>query len=141
MILKTNRLTYEIIGKSIEEGIACLVQHGAILTSDDPIGTLTKRNLILSKEEFDRLNHILLSIKHDTFNYKDVVKLNIYVIGYHIVSTIYKTEGVLILDDWTIGLEYKRIIKKYIEVCNMNNIPSGFTREVVEWIIDEKGQC
>jgi hypothetical protein len=130
IILNTNRFVYEIIGKSIEEGIACLIQHGPILKIDDPVGTLTKRNLVLSKEEFDRLNDILMDIKLDKINSKDIRKVNIYVIGYHIVSTIYNTEGVLILDDWTLNLEYRRIIDKYIEICNINNIPTGFSKEV-----------
>ncbi len=138
--LNTNRLTYEVIGKSMEEGIACLAQHGATLKTDDPVGTLTKRNLILLKEEFDRLNDILLNIKSGKLNHKDIGTLNIYVIGYHIVSTIYNEEGVLLLDDWTLNLEYRRIIERYIEICNRNNIPSGFSKEIEEWIVYKKGE-
>lgn len=137
MVLKINPLTYKIIGKAMEEGIASLVQHGGKLKIDDPTGTLTSRNLILFKEEFDPLNRILLDIKYNRHDYKKVSKLNIYVIGYHIVSIIYNTEGVLILDDWTVNLKYKRIIKKYIEVCSTKGIPSGFIEEVQEWIINQ----
>ena len=140
MFLNTNRLTYEVIGKSLEEGIACLVQHDAILKTDDPVGTLTKRNLILLKEEFDRLNDILLKIKSGKGTHRDIKTLNIYAIGYHIVSTIYNAEGVLPLDDWTLNLEYARIVEIYIETCNSCNIPSGFTKEIEEWIVCEKGE-
>ena len=136
MLLKASPKTYEIIGKSIEEGIACLVQHGAMLKTDDPTGTLTKRNLAIVKEEFDRLNDILLGIKFSKINHKDIANLNIYVIGYHIISTIYNAEEALVLDDWTVNLEYGRIIDKYIEVCNENDIPSGFTDETIEWLIN-----
>ena len=135
MISKDNPLICEIIGKVMEEGIASLVQHGGILKADDPIGTLTRRNLTLIKEEFYLLNHILLDIKNKNYDNKKVSKLNIYVIGYHIVSKIYITEGVLILDDWTVNLKYESIIKKYIEICNANKMSSGFSDEVLEWII------
>ena len=62
-------------------------------------------------------------------------RLNIYVIGYLIVSIIYKEKGVLILDDWTINLNFRRIIKEYIELCNKNQIPSGFKMDIIQWII------
>ena len=137
MILKGNPLTYEIVGKIMEEGIASLIQHSGKLRMDDPTGTLTKRNLILVKEEFDLLNCILLDIKYNRYDYKKISKLNIYVIGYYIISSIYNTEGVLALDDWTVNLKYKRIIKKYIEICNANRISSGFTDEILEWIITQ----
>lgn len=137
MILKVNPLIYKIIGKAMEEGIASLIQHGGKLRRDDPTGTLTKRNLMLVKEEFDLLNCILLDIKHNRYDYKKISKLNIYVIGYYIISTIYNIEGVLVLDDWTVNLKYKRIIKKYIEVCDANGISSGFTDEILEWIMTQ----
>ena len=135
MVLKANPLIYETIGKAIEEGVASLVQHGGNLKTDDPIGTLTMRNLTLVKKEFDLLNHILLDIKNNKYNRKKASELNIYVIGYHIVSKIYNTEGVLILDDWTVDLKYEAIIKKYIEICNTDKTPTGFNDEILEWII------
>lgn len=138
---KSERAMYEVVGKLIEEGIACLVQHGPILKKDDPVNALTRRNLLLRKEEFDLLNHILLSIKSNRLDYEKMAKLNIYIIGYHIISTIYNSEGVLILDHWTENLRYAEIIKKYIEICNENNVGSGFTQEVEEWILYRDSLC
>ena len=134
MISKTNRFIYESIGKSIEEGIACLVQHGSFLKKDDPIGTLTRRNIVFIKDELDLLNNILLNIKNDQLRYKDIRKLNIYVIGYHIVRTVYNNEGVFVLDDWTVNLEYRKIMRKYVEICKKKDLISGFTKEIEEWI-------
>lgn len=139
LVKERNRVIYELFGKSIEEGIACLVQHGPILESDDLTGNLTKRNLLLSKIQFDILNNILLNIKFGMVQKYKIEDLNIYVIGYIIVSTIYSKEGVLALDEWTINLEFRRIITKYIEICNKRNIPSGFEDEVIEWVFLPKG--
>lgn len=138
ILLRTNRLIYEIIGKFLEEGIASLVQHGPYLQVDDLAGTLTKRNLLFLREQFQLLNKCLLGVKFDNISRKDTEKLNFYVIGYHIVTTIYNKEGVLILDEWTENLKYGKIIKKYVEICNTDNISSGFTKEVLDFIINER---
>lgn len=129
-LFSPNPIIPEIIGKIIEEGIALLVQHGEGIEKDDPTGTLTKRKLMFIKEEFDLLNNILLDAKNGISSYKKVRDLDIYVLGYYIVTTIYSTKGVFILDDWTVDLKYKNIIKEYIEICNDKNMSSGFTDEV-----------
>ncbi|MCF6465338.1 DUF5700 domain-containing putative Zn-dependent protease [Clostridium sp. Cult2] len=135
LITRKNRLLYETIGKTIEEGIACLAQHGPNLKKDDLTGNLTKRQLLLAKEQFELINDILINIKSGKTCKKGKKHLNIYVIGYLIVSAIYKEKGVFILDDWTLDLNFRRIIKEYVELCNGNGIPPGFTDEVVEWLI------
>ena len=134
MVFRVNRLIYGILGKALEEGIASLVQHGSILKVDDPVDTLTRRNLLLCKEQFDLLNDILRDIKYGRINNKKIGKLNLYIIGYHIVTTIYNIEGVMVLDHWTENLEFREIIKRYIEICNENQITSGIDKEIVEWI-------
>lgn len=136
IILSENTITNEIMAKIMEEGIGLLVQHGSVLKKDDPTGTLTKRKLIFIKDDFDLLNHILLDAKNGISNYKKARKLDIYVLGYYIVSTIYNKKGVVILDNWTVKLQYKTIIKEYIDICNENNMSSGFTDEVENWIIN-----
>lgn len=129
------RYLYGILGKAIEEGIACLIQHGAILEKDDLTGNLTRRNLFLTNEQFDILNDILMDIKFGKYSNKKINELNTYSIGYIIVSTVYNEKGPSILNDWTINLEFRRIIKAYIELCNRNkNLPS-FKYEAIEWII------
>ena len=135
LISKKNRLLYESIGKIIEEGIACLIQHGANLEKDDLTGSLTRRNLLFAKDEFELMNNILINIKSGKTNSKNNKYLNIYVIGYLIVSYLYKEKGVIILDDWTINLNFRRIIREYIELCNKNQIPSGFKMDIIQWII------
>lgn len=136
LIFRKNRIIYGLLGKSIEEGIACLIQHGATLKVDDLTGNLTRRNLVLSNRQFDLLNKILLDIKSDKPYKKKIKNLNIYVIGYLITTVIYTEEGTSTLDEWTIDLEFKNIIKKYIKLCNMNGISSGFKDELIGWIID-----
>ncbi|HHV38770.1 MAG TPA: hypothetical protein GXX70_04655 [Tepidimicrobium sp.] len=129
------RAIYEIIGRSIEEGIACLVQHGPVLKNDDLINGLTRRNLLLRKGQFDLLSNILLDIKGNKLDYETISKLNMYIIGYHIISTIYNWEGILILDHWTEHLRYDQIMKRYINICEDKDMATGFTREIEEWIL------
>ena len=123
-----------LMGKIIEEGIASLVQHGPILKKDDPAGTLSNRDLLLIKDEFELLNEIIIDIKSRKNFYKKLEKLNLYAIGYYIVSTIYNTEGVMILDNWTLKLRYEDIIEKYIEICNIKGISTGFNEDIVNLI-------
>ena len=137
-LLSPNGITHEIMSKIIEEGIACLVQHGPILKVDDPTGTLTQRGLLLLKGEFELLNQIILKGQDGIQNKKSMERLNIYIIGYHIITTVYKGEGVLILDDWTRKLKYRRIIETYIEICNRNSIPSGFSCEAKDILINTR---
>lgn len=125
----TNMVAHEIIAKIMEEGIACLVQQGPVLLTDDPTGTLTKRSLLFLKEEFELLNQIILKDIRRIKNQNRIENLNIYAIGYYIVTTVYNKKGVLILDDWTRNLKYRRIIQTYIEICNEYGIVSGFTHQ------------
>lgn len=83
---------FETLGRIFEEGIACLVQHGIVLSKDDPVGTLTKRNLVLSRESFHLLNKTLLTIKENRPDYKLIRLLNVYVLGYTIVRILYEEE-------------------------------------------------
>ena len=131
-----NGKIYGLMGKIIEEGIASLVQHGPILKIDDPAGTLSNRDLLLIKDEFELLNEIIIDIKNRKNFYKKLEKLNLYAIGYYIVSTIYNVEGVMILDNWTLKLRYEDIIKKYIEICNIKKISSGFNEDIIDLIIN-----
>ncbi|QQY78889.1 hypothetical protein EDD65_10442 [Keratinibaculum paraultunense] len=137
-LFTANVLAHKTISKIIEEGIACLVQHGPYLISDDPTGTLTKRSLLLLKNEFEILNQIILKEYKGIKEPKNIEKLNIYTIGYHIITTIYDKEGVLILDDWTKNLKHRRIIQKYIEICNNDDIVSGFDCEVEKILINKE---
>jgi hypothetical protein len=127
---------YEIIGKIIEEGLASLVQHGPTLKVDDPAGTLNDRSLLLIWDEFELLNEIILDIKGKRKYNKKLENLNIYAIGYYIVSTIYNTDGVLILDNWTVGLKYKEILERYIEICNEKGMTSGFNKDIKGLVIN-----
>lgn len=135
-ISKKNRHPYSILGKIIEEGIACLIQHGTFLKKDDPTGSLTRRNLSLSRKQFNLLNEILLDIKYERPFNKKIKELNIYLIGYIIVSTVYNEEGVLILDNWTLNLNFKEIIKKYMELCLRDNILPALSSESIGWLIN-----
>lgn len=126
---------YGIIGKIVEEGVASLVQHGPTLKVDDPVDTLNSRDLILIKDEFKLLNEILIDIKVGRHYHKKLKELNFYAIGYYIVCTIYNAEGVFTLDNWTVNLNYERIIKRYIEICNANNVSTGFNEDIENLII------
>lgn len=134
IVFSPNPIIPEIIGKIIEEGIALLIQHGGNLEKDDPTGTLTRRKLMFIKDEFDLLNHVLLDAKNGMSSYKKIRNLDIYVLGYYIVTTIYNKKGIFILDDWTVNLKSENIIKEYIQICKDNNMPSGFTDQVKELI-------
>lgn len=134
----TNVIAHEIMAKIMEEGIACLVQQGPVLLTDDPTGTLTKRSLLFLKEEFELLNQIILKGKKGIQNQKGIEDLNIYAIGYHIITTIYNEKGVLILDDWTRKLKYRRIIETYVEICSRNSIPSGLSCEAKDILINKR---
>ena len=136
MLCSNNGRIYQIMGKIMEEGMASLAQHGAILKNNDPAGTLNSRDLLLIKYEFELLNKILLDIKNNNSYYKGLKQINLYAIGYYIVSTIYNTEGVLILDNWTVELKYEDIIKKYSEICNTREISSGFNKNILNLIIN-----
>ncbi len=136
IVFINNGKIYGLMGKIIEEGIASLVQHGSILKIDDPTGTLNSRDLLLIKDEFELLNEIIIDIKNRKNFYKKLEKLNLYAIGYYIVSTIYNAEGVIILDNWTLKLRYEDIVKKYIKICNIKEISSGFHEDIIDLIIN-----
>ncbi|HHV26720.1 hypothetical protein FYJ27_04610 [Anaerosalibacter bizertensis] len=125
---------YDTLGRILEEGIACLVQHGVNFCNDDPIGTLTSRDMLLSKEYFEILNESLLSIKNENPDYNLICKINPYVLGYIISKTIYKHKGIVVLNEWTINFNYKDPIKTYIDICRDKDISSGFSTEVEEWL-------
>lgn len=135
-ILKRNRQAYSLLGKIIEEGIACLIQHGTFLNKDDPTGNLTRKNLSLSKKQFELLNDILLDIKYERPFSRKLRELNIYAIGYIIASTVYNEEGVLILDNWTLNLDFRTIIKKYMELCNRSDTMLSLSSEAAGWVIN-----
>lgn len=128
------RAKYDSLGRIFEEGIACLIQHGVNLNVDDPVGTLTKRDIILKKEHFAVLNHALYSIKKGTPDYNLINKINIYTLGYIVSKTIYEQNSSISLDEWTINFNYKALIKRYIEICKQNGITSGFDRDIEKWL-------
>lgn len=129
---------YEIMGKILEEGLASLVQHGRILEKDDPAGTLSKRSLLLIKDEFQLLNQIFSKLIHDRAYSKDLRRLNIYSLGYYIVSTIYNTDGILILDNWTVNLRIGKILERYMEICQEEGVEPGLDPQIIEIIKDCK---
>lgn len=97
-LLNSNMVVHKAISKIIEESIACLVQQGPVLEKDDPTGTLTKRNLLLLKKEFDLLNQIIIESRRGIQAHKKIDMLNVYSIGYHIVSTIYNNDKKILLN-------------------------------------------
>ncbi|MCR2045203.1 hypothetical protein NSA23_13920 [Anaerosalibacter massiliensis] len=130
------KVMYDSLGRILEEGIACLVQHGSSFHIDDPIGTLTNRDMLLSKDYFEILNRALQSIKDEKPDYRLICRINPYVLGYIISKTIYKDKGLPILDEWTLNFNYKKPIKTYINICRKKGKPSGFNSEIEEWIIN-----
>lgn len=135
MTIDSEKPIFETLGRILEEGIACLIQHGVNLTKDDPIGTLTRRKLVLSQEAFYSLDEALLSIKNGNPNYKLIASLDVYVLGYKIVKILYEDKGPYILDEWTINYNYKKLIKEYVHICNKKDIPTGFRKEVDKWLL------
>lgn len=133
-ILKKRRDAYNLLGKIIEEGIACLIQHGAILNRDDLSGNLTRRNLSHTKEQFEILNRILLDMRYGKFDKKCLKKINVYSLGYLMVTTIYNEMGVLPLDSWTMNLDFRGIIMTFNKLCVEKNLPYGFYPEAIEWL-------
>lgn len=133
--LYPKRAMFDSLGRMLEEGIACLVQQGIKFDIDDPVGTLTKRDILLSKEHFDMLNNAILTIKEERPNYSLIYKINVYVLGYIIARTLYENDGVFILDEWTVNFDYKKPIKRYIELCREKNKPSGFSEEIEKWLL------
>lgn len=135
LISKKKRYAYGILGRIIEEGIACLIQHGPILFKDDRTGTLTRRNLSISQTHFDMLNNMLLDIKLGKFHRINLNSLNIYAIGYTIVTAIYNQNGTVLLDQWTVNLNFRDIIKEYIALCKNNKSLPEIDDDAIYWII------
>lgn len=127
----------KVMGRIFEEGLASLTQHGKSLKVDDPAATLTSRGLVLIRNEFRLLNQIILAIKDREPYTSKLKKLNPYTIGYHIVSTVYNTDGVLILDKWTTELKYKEILKRYMEICSHKGVATGFNQKVESLILKD----
>lgn len=130
-----NRYTYEIFGKILEEGIACLIQHGIALEEDDPAGTLTKAKMKIIDIKFERLNSFLLGIKEGNIDYSIIKRLDIYPLGYYIVSSLYKFNGIELLIPWIENYNYKETIKSYIKVSRETGNCSGFTKEIEVWLL------
>ncbi|WP_312907306.1 DUF5700 domain-containing putative Zn-dependent protease [Tissierella praeacuta] len=130
-----NRYVYEILGKILEEGIACLIQHGNILEEDDPVGTLTKEKIKKIDKKIRDLNCFLLGIKQGNINYSRTEVLDIYTIGYYIASSLYDFYGRGALLPWIDSYNYKKPIKSYIEVAKTVKTNSGFTREIEKWLL------
>lgn len=135
MTKNNEKALFETLGRILEEGIACLIQHGLTLSKDDPIGTLTRRKLVLSQEAFNSLDKVLLSIKKGDPNYKLMATLDVYILGYKIVKVLYEDKGPHILDQWIINYNYKKLIKEYINICKRKATPTGFTREIDNWLL------
>lgn len=125
---------YEIMGKVLEEGLASLVQHGRFLEKDDPAGSLTKRKLLLIKDDFNLLNQVFLNLTYDRAYKKELRRLNIYSLGYYIVSTIYNKDGILALDSWTVNLNMGQILARYMEICQEKGIESGLDPGLIKRI-------
>lgn len=139
LILKmsyNNRPMYELLGRICEEGIACLIQQGLNFKVDDPVGTLTNRDITLRVEHFNDLNNALYSIKNISPNYSLIYNLNVYVIGYIICKTIYEYGDCYPLDEWTCNLNYEAIINKYIDVCKEQGFQTGFEEDIENWLND-----
>lgn len=134
-IPKNKRYAYNILGKLLEEGIASLIQHGAILNKDHLMGKLTGRNLAHIREQFNILNSILIDARYGNFDKTKLKNLNVYSTGYLIVTTVYKQAGVLPLDSWTMNLDFRGIIRTYNELCIKKNLPYRFNYEAIEWLI------
>lgn len=128
------RLMYDTIGRILEEGTACLIQHGLKFNVDDPVGNLTKRDLFLSKEHFELLNKSLETIAAGKPDYNLILRINIYLIGYIIIKTLYNNDGIDILNCWTLNYDYKIPIKRYIEICKESDISSGFSKEIENFL-------
>ena len=129
-----NRAKYDSLGRIFEEGIACLIEHGVNFETDDPVGTLTNRDILLKKEHFEVLNEALFSIKQNNPDYNLIYKINVYVIGYIISKMIYENEGSVFLNQWTVNFNYEILIQKYIEICKETGIASGFDRDIEKWL-------
>ncbi|WP_352405112.1 DUF5700 domain-containing putative Zn-dependent protease [Sporanaerobacter acetigenes] len=135
MSFYSKKALYDTLGRLLEEGIASLVEHGTDFVRDDPVGTLTHREILFYKEHFNILNRALLSIKNGKPDYNLIYKINVYVLGYIISKTIYEREGTSILNKWTVDFDYKIPIKKYIEICEIEGKPSEFDIDVENWIM------
>ncbi len=135
MNMDNKKAMFETFGRIFEEGIACLIQHGINLSKDDPIGTLTRRKLVLSQEAFQLLDEALLSIKNGEPDYRLISNLDVYVLGYTIVKVLYKEEGIYILDEWTLNYNYKKPIKEYIHICKKRGMATGFRKEIENWLL------
>lgn len=130
-----NKYIYEILGMILEEGIACLIQHGIILGEDDPAETLTKAKMNKIDKKLEQLNNILFEIKDGNIDHSMLKTLDIYTIGYHIASSLYGFYGREVLLPWIENYNYKEMIKSYIEVTREKGQNSGFTKEVEKWLL------
>lgn len=135
LLRKRKRYAYGLLGRIIEEGIASFIQHGPILTRDDKTGNLTRRNLTLSRKHFDMLNESLINIKHGRFNRVKLYSLNVYAIGYIMVSAIHNEGKLNLLNQWTENLDFKGIIAEYMKIKRSNKTLPEIKDEAIEWIL------
>ncbi len=135
LLSKRKRYAYGLLGRIIEEGIACFIQHGPILIRDDKTGNLTRRNLTLSRNHFEMLNEALLNIKNGRFDRVRLGSLNIYAIGYIIVSALHSENKAHLLNQWTVNMNFKHIIMEYMELSRSNETLPEIEHEAIEWII------
>lgn len=129
-----SKYIYEILGKILEEGIACLIQHGEVIEKDDPVGTLTKEKIKLIDKKFEELNSVLLKIKEG--NIDGLGSVDIYSIGYYMVSSLYKFYGKEAILPWVEMYDYKKPIKSYIKASREIRGESGFNVEIEKWLLN-----
>ena len=136
LFLDTKKYIYEILGKILEEGIASLIQHGTTLEKDDPIGTVTKEKIKNIEEKFQVLNSVLLKLKGGNIDYLQLGQIDIYSIGYYMVSFLYRYYGIEILKPWIFKYDYNICIESYIRKAGKEGFSSGFSKEIEEWILN-----
>jgi len=73
-------------------------------------------------------------MRYGKFDKKCLKKINVYSLGYLMVTTIYNEMGVLPLDSWTMNLDFRGIIMTFNKLCVEKNLPYGFYPEAIEWL-------
>ena len=134
--LDTKKYVYEIFGKILEEGIALLIQHGATLEKDDPVGTITKDKMENIGEKFEVLNNVLLELKERNINSLGLQEIDIYAIGYYMVNFLHRYYGREILESWILKYDYNICVRSYIHRTKREGLSSGFSKETEEWILN-----
>jgi hypothetical protein len=125
----------------LEEGIATLIQ----LEYEQK----TQESGILKKEDFDKkyeymanLNKCITEISlQNNYNEKFIYNfmgelIPFYIIGYWIGQVLYKHGGKEYLNIWTIDHDYKKCMKIFIESLRKDNVTSGLSADVEEYILN-----